>query len=143
MKKYTQRELLQEGFWKGVGKTVGGIARGTDYIVGKLAPEAQSLYKDPYLAAKGLVRAVKGSPSTTSPATQGGSTGGQTNATSVELTNIRTGLSRNNMTLLNTPTLSYVDPNTRKKYFNVQIRNRGQVMNIIVDENGNYTNPNP
>lgn len=58
MKKYTQKEILNEGFWKGVGKTIGGVARGADYVLGKVAPEAQSLYKDPYKAVMGLKDAV-------------------------------------------------------------------------------------
>ena len=64
MKKYTQKEILSEGFWKGVGKTIKGVAQGADYVLGKVAPEAQSLYKDPYNAAMGLKDAVLGTKST-------------------------------------------------------------------------------
>jgi len=60
MKKYTQRELLEEGFWSGVGKAVGGVAKGVDYTLGKALPQVQKLYKDPYNFGKGFVQAVAG-----------------------------------------------------------------------------------
>jgi hypothetical protein len=143
MKKYSQKELLNEGFWKGIGKVAGGVARGVDYTLGKVAPELQSLYKDPYKAAVGLGRAIKGSPSGEDK--QGYTTNNtpqKTNyASPQETANIRQGLSSKNITLLNNPTLSYIDSRTRMKYFNVEIENQGRKMNIIVDSNGNYSNP--
>ena len=143
MKKYSQKELLEEGFWKGVGKTIGGVARGTDYIMGKVAPEAQSLYKDPYKAAKGLVGAIKGDNTIKQNKVQGGSSGASatTSASSQEIANIKQGLSSKQYNLLNTPTLSYVDPQTRIKYFNVQIEKNGRKINAIVDLNGNFPTP--
>jgi hypothetical protein len=143
MKKYSQKELLEAGFWKGVGNVIGGVARGVDYTLGKVTPELQSLYKDPYKAAVGLGRAIKGSPS------EEGKQGHTTNntpqktnyASPQETANIRQGLASKNITLLNNPTLSYVDSRTRMKYFNVEIENQGRKMNIIVDSDGNYSNP--
>jgi hypothetical protein len=143
MKKYSQKELLEEGFWKGVGNVVGGVARGVDYVAGQVAPELQRLYKDPYKAAKGLVSAIKGEKPIKQGGGKGGSSGSSTN-TSVspqEVSNIKQGLSSKQYNLLNAPTLSYVDPRTRMKYFNVQIEKNGNRMNAIVDLNGNFTTP--
>ena len=128
MKKYSQKELLEKRFWKGVGNVVSGIARGADYVAGQVAPELQRLYKDPYKAAKGLVGAIKGDQSNTSVSSQ-------------EIANIRQGLSSKQYNLLSSPTLSYVDPQTRMKYFNVQIEKNGNLMNAIVDANGNFSTP--
>jgi hypothetical protein len=143
MKKYSQKELLEEGFWKGVGKTIGGVTRGADYIMGKVAPEAQRLYKDPYKAAKGLVGAIKGDKSIEQNKGGVNSSGTNTNtsASSQEIANIKQGLSSKQYNLLNTPTLSYVDPQTRIKYFNVQIEKNGRKINAIVDLNGNFPTP--
>ena len=143
MKKYSQKQLLEEGFWKGVGNVIGGVARGADYIVGKVAPEAQSLYKDPYKAAKGLVGAIKGEKPIKQGKVQGGSSGASTNtsASPQEISNIKQGLSSKQYNLINTPTISYVDPQTRIKYFNVQIEKNGRKINAIVDLNGNFPTP--
>lgn len=143
MKKYTQKELLEESFWKGVGKTIGGVARGVDYIAGQVAPELQRLYKDPYKAGKGLVSAIKGTPSNgKSKGTQASTASNNSpTATSQETANIRQGLARQQYTLSNTPTLSYVDPRTRIKYFNVNIEKNGRQLNAIVDLNGNFLTP--
>jgi len=139
MKKYSQKELLEEGFWKGVGSAIKGVARGADYIVGQVAPEAQRLYKDPYKAAKGLVRAVKGkSPIDTR---QGTTSNNQTNISPQEISNIRRGLTSRNITLLNNPKLSYTDPNTRNKYYEVEIESNGRQIRAIVDANGNFQTP--
>jgi len=142
MKKYSQKELLEEGFWKGVGNVVGGVARGVDYVAGQVAPELQRLYKDPYKAAKGLVGAIKGE-TIKQGGGKGGSSGSSTNtsASPQEVSNIKQGLSSKQYNLLNAPTLSYVDPRTRMKYFNVQIEKNGNRMNVIVDLNGNFTTP--
>ena len=139
MKKYSQQELLEEGFWKGVGSAIKGVARGADYIVGQVAPEAQRLYKDPYNAAKGLVRAVQGK----SPInTQQGTTGNNTsNINPQEMANIRRGLTSKGITLLNIPELSYTDPSTRVKYYNVEIESSGRRIRAIVDANGNFQTP--
>ena len=143
MKKYSQKELLEEGFWKGVGGVVGGVARGVDYVAGQVAPELQRLYKDPYKAAKGLVGAIKGDQSIKQGKVQGGSSGTNinTSVSSQEIANIRQGLSSKQYNLLNSPTLSYVDSRTRMKYFNVQIEKNSNRMNAIVDGNGNFPTP--
>ena len=143
MKKYSQKELLEERFWKGVGNVVGGIARGVDYVAGQVAPELQRLYKDPYKAAKGLVGAIKGDQSIKQGKVQGGASGTNTNTSvsSQEIANIRQGLSSKQYNLLSSPTLSYVDSRTRMKYFNVQIEKNGNRMNAIVDANGNFPTP--
>lgn len=140
MKKYSQKELLQEGFWRGVGKTIGGVARGVDYVTGQVAPELQRLYKDPYKAAKGLVSAVRGTPSTA--ATK--DVANKKNVSNVnpqETANIRKGLASKNINLLNTPTLSYTDPNTQVRYYNVEVESKGKKINAIVDANGNFQTP--
>lgn len=143
MKKYSQKELLEERFWKGVGNVVGGIARGVDYVAGQVAPELQRLYKDPYKAAKGLVGAIKGDQSIKQGKVQGGVSGANTNTSvsSQEIANIRQGLSSKQYNLLSSPTLSYVDSRTRMKYFNVQIEKNGNQMNAIVDVSGNFPTP--
>lgn len=143
MKKYSQKELLEERFWKGVGNVVGGIARGVDYVAGQVAPELQRLYKDPYKAAKGLVGAIKGDQSIKRGKVQGGVSGANTNTSvsSQEIANIRQGLSSKQYNLLSSPTLSYVDSRTRMKYFNVQIEKNGNRMNAIVDVSGNFPTP--
>lgn len=143
MKKYSQKELLEERFWKGVGNVVGGIARGADYVAGQVAPELQRLYKDPYKAAKGLVGAIKGDQSIKQGKVQGGVSGANTNTSvsSQEIANIRQGLSSKQYNLLSSPTLSYVDSRTRMKYFNVQIEKNGNRMNAIVDVSGNFPTP--
>lgn len=201
MKKYSQKQLLEEGFWKGVGDVIGGVARGADYVAGQVAPELQRLYKDPYKAAKGLVGAIKGgekeiqelyavvdendvviatasnelaakrsiSSSELPPLSvkdksklrvvktqktaqvgaplkaglQGSGSGSSANTSTSpqEISNIKQGLSRKQYNLLNAPTLSYVDPRTRMKYFNVQIEKNGNRMNAIVDLNGNFPTP--
>jgi hypothetical protein len=143
MKKYSQKEILEEGFWKGVGNVIGGVARGVDYVAGQVAPELQRLYKDPYKAAKGLVGAIKGEKPIKQGKAQGGSSRSSTNTSTSpqEVSNIKQGLSSKQYNLLNEPTLSYVDPRTRMKYFNVQIEKNGNRINAIVDLNGNFTTP--
>jgi hypothetical protein len=127
MKKYTQRELLSEGFW-------GGLGRGADYLVGKIAPRVQELYKTPYNVGKGFVQAVRG----TSNLKQG-------KPVPQNIVNsIRAGLQRNNMQLSFKPIKYYsyseqlrkdvygatvIDPTTRKE------------KGIYVDKNGNEINP--
>lgn len=139
MKKYSQKELLEEGFWKGVGSAIKGVARGADYIVGKVAPEAQSLYKDPYNAGRGLVRAVQGKPKIN---TKKGTTGNnQSNVSPQEMANIKRGLTSKGITLLNIPKLSYTDQSTQIKYYNVEIEKNGRRFNAIVDTNGNFQTP--
>lgn len=140
MKKYTQKELISEGFWRGLKKVVGGTARGLDYVAGKVAPELQSLYKDPYKAAVGLGRAIKGSPTKEIDKSQKNQKS-STAASPQETANIRQGLASKSITLLNTPTLSYTDPKTRLKYFNVRIENKGNEINAIVDSKGNFATP--
>jgi hypothetical protein len=139
MKKYTQQELLEEGFWKGIGSAVKGVARGADYIVGQVAPKAQSLYKDPYNAAKGLVRAVQGKPPINT--RQGTTSNNQSNISPQEMANIKRGLTSRGITLLNIPNLSYTDQNTRVKYYNVEIESNGRRIRAIVDANGNFPTP--
>jgi hypothetical protein len=139
MKKYSQQELLEEGFWKGVGSAVKGVARGADYIVGQVAPKAQSLYKDPYNATRGLVRAVQGKPQIN---TKKGTTGNNKSSISpTEIANIKRGLTSKGITLLDIPRLSYTDPSTRVKYYNVKIENKGRQVRAIIDQNGNFTTP--
>ena len=140
MKKYTQKELISEGFWRGLGNVIGGAARGLDYVAGKVAPELQSLYKDPYKAAVGLGRAIKGSPTKEVDKSQKNQKS-STVASPQETANIRQGLASKSITLLNTPTLSYTDPKTRLKYFNVRIETKGNEINAIVDSKGNFATP--
>jgi hypothetical protein len=129
MKKYSQKELLEEGFWK-------GVARGADYIVGQVAPKAQSLYKDPYNAARDLVRAVQGKPPINNKTRKNGNN--TSNISPQEMANIKRGLTSKGITLLNIPKLSYTDQNTRVKYYNVEIESNGRRIRAIVDANGNF-----
>lgn len=60
MKKYSKKELLSEGIWGGIK----AAARGVDYMLGKVAPEIQGIYKgagkDIKNTARGLVQAIQG-----------------------------------------------------------------------------------
>lgn len=65
MRKYTQRELLEEGTWENiknskVGKFVAGAGRLADYAVQKVAPEARQLYMTPINLVKGAYNAATG-----------------------------------------------------------------------------------
>lgn len=114
MKKLTQNELLNEGLWNGIKRVTGGAARGADYLMGKLAPEAQQLYKGPIQGVKGLVNAVKGEPSfKTEPTSQ------QPQQPDPAIEAVKNGLIRQNYKLdSNRPiTLSGKDPNTNKSVY--------------------------
>jgi len=128
MKKYTQLELLNEGFWNGI-KSAG---RGLDYILKKAAPEVRKLYRDPYNAVKGLKNAIKGS-------------NAQKTSTSVSsdvLMSIKKGLQRRNMIVSNQTPIRRVaiDPNSGKDIYTVTVidtssPSRAQ-RQIYVDKNG-------
>jgi hypothetical protein len=72
MKKYTQRELLEEGTWQNikdtankvknsrVAKIAAGAGRLADYAVQKVAPEARQLYMTPINTVKGAWNAAAG-----------------------------------------------------------------------------------
>lgn len=127
MKKHSQKELLREGLWGGIK----AIGRGIDYTLGKIAPEVQSLYKDPIAGAKGLVNAVKGvppEPKQVTPAVQ--------NA-------IKQGLARQNYRMSFKPVSyqSYDQVSKKHIYLATVIDQTNKEVRVYVDQNGNIMNP--
>jgi hypothetical protein len=136
MKKYTQRELLNEGLWSGI-KSVG---RGIDYVLQKAAPEVRKLYRDPYYAVKGLTNAMKGSPQKKQEGVQ--KQGSNTSVSSDILTSIKNGLQRRNITVSNQTPIRHIatDPASGKEVYAATIidttsPSKAQRL-IYIDKNG-------
>jgi len=125
MKKYTQRELLEEGFWSGVGKAVKGAAKGIDYTLGKVAPEVQKLYKDPYNFGKGFVQAVTGD--TNKPSS---------NMTDRMIKRMENGLSKTGYTLDSNNMPRFIGNFNGTPGYEVTVTKEGVQRVVTIDKNG-------
>jgi hypothetical protein len=147
MKKYSQKELLNEGIWDGIKKVGGAVVsgakalgRGLDYTLAAAAPEVRKLYRDPYYAAKGLKNAIQGKPY--EKPGQSNSQGTSTAVSSDALISIKNGLQRRNVTVSNQTPIRHIakDPQSGKDIYAVTVidttsPSRSQRL-IYVDKNG-------
>jgi len=60
MRKYTQRELLEEGFWSGLGKGLVKTAKVADKVLTPVLPQVTRLVKDPVNYIMGIKNAATG-----------------------------------------------------------------------------------
>jgi len=143
MRKYTQKELLEEGTWQNIkdtankvknsrfGKIVGGAAKLADYAVQKVAPEARQLYMTPINTVTGAYNAATGN--TIEP-------GGMSDKLMNKIAN---GLQKKKWALDPDKIPKYAGVFNGKQSYNVNITdlsgNNKKV--VIVDENGNILSP--
>jgi len=134
MKKYTQKELLNEGFWKGVGtfaKRAGNIAK---YAATKALPvttqavrDVRDTFKDVKTLATGGSVVDKSARTVTPEVTQ----------------SIKQGLLRQNIRLSSIPiTYQSYDQATRKHIYKATVyNNAGKKVSYYVDKDGVILNP--
>jgi hypothetical protein len=125
MRKYTQRELLEEGFWSGVGKAVKGVAKGIDYTLGKVAPEVQKLYKDPYNFVKGVGQAATGNNNNSS-----------SNMTDRMIKKMENGLAKAGYTLNSNNMPRFIGNFNGTPGYEVAVTKQGIQSAITIDSNG-------
>jgi hypothetical protein len=136
MKKYTQRELLEEGTWQNiknskVGKFVAGAGRLADYAVQKVAPEARQLYMTPINTVKGAYNAITGN------------TGAPGSMSDKLMDKIANGLQQKNWVLDQNSVPKNAGMFNNKQTYTVNITDLAGAngKKVTVDENGNIVLP--